>query len=180
MGYNIYMEENVITLIHTEVVSPRRRFIRSDGAFFALLCCGAFLIISLGNGIISALGATALYVQIAMYTLLLGGGYLVYRYRLQQVRYTLTDGGFYISYVTGKGERPAAEAALEDIFYVGKYDPQRLKKEGCTRVPRLWVGKKENTLMLLYREQGKTRAMCISPGEELKKLLTEPFEGEQV
>lgn len=179
LGYNIYMEENVITLIHTEVVSPKRRFIRSDGAFFALLCCGAFLIISLGNGAISALGATALYIQIAMYTLLLGGGYLVYRFRLQQMRYTLTDKGFYAAFATGKGERSAAEVALEDIFYVGPYDPDRLKKEGCGHGPRIWVGKLEDTLMLLYKEKGKRAALCISPGEELRKLLTEPFLEEQ-
>lgn len=169
------MEDTVITLLHTEVVSPKRRLIRSDGAFFALLCCGAFLIITLGNGIISLLGATALYVQIAMYTLLLGGGYLVYRFRLQQMRYTLTDKGFYAAFVTGKGERPAAEAALEDIFFAGPYDEERLKKEGCGCGPRIWVGKKEETLMLLYKEKGKTRALCISPGEELKTLLTAPF-----
>lgn len=170
-----YMNDTVIDILYTERVAPPRRFIRSDTALYVLLLLGALGIITLGNRCIRDLGATALYVQAGMYALLLGGGYLVYRFRLRQLRYTLTDKGFCVDFITGRGERPGVRIPLEDIFYAGPYDARRLKKENCGPGPHVRVGKLADTLMLLYRQEGKIRALCISPGPELRAMLTSPW-----
>ena len=50
-----------------------------------------------------------------------------------------------------------------------------LKKENCGPGPHVRVGKLADTLMLLYRQEGKIRALCISPGPELRAMLTSPW-----
>ena len=41
--------------------------------------------------------------------------------------------------------------------------------------PNVRVGRIEDTTMLIYREDGALAALCLSAGEKLKGMLTEPW-----
>ena len=169
------MEDMVYDVIATEVASPEKKHIRSEGALYAFMVLGALIVIGLGNRLQALLELPPVLVQGALYALLIGLGYWVMRYRLTSHRYTLTDKAFFVTRLTGRSEKLVAEVPLEAIEYAGPYDETKLKALGCRLGPNVRAGKIEDTTMLVYRADGALQALCLSAGEELKGKLTEPW-----
>ena len=169
------MEDMVYDVIATEVASPQKKHIRSEGTLYALLVFGALAVIAMGNRLQTVLDLPPVLVQGILYALLIGLGCWVMRYRLTSYRYTLTDKAFFVTRLTGRSERLLEEIPLEDIEYAGPYDEAKLKAAGCRMGPGVRTGKIENTTMLIYRKDGNLTALCLSAGEELKGKLTEPW-----
>ena len=175
MLYNILMEDVVYDVIATELAAPKKKYIHSEGALYALLVLGALIVISLGNRLLSVLDLPPVLIQGTLYALLLALGYWVLRFRLTSHRYTLTDRAFFVTRLTGKSEKLMAEVPLRAIEYAGPYDEAKLKELGCRMGPNVRAGKIEETTMLIYREDGSLQCLCLSAGEELKGKLTEPW-----
>ncbi len=169
------MEDMVYDVIATEVAAPKKKFIRSEGALYALLVLGALIIISLGNRLMTVLNLPPVLIQGTLYALLIAVGYWVLRFRLTSYRYTLTDKAFFVTKLSGKSEKLMAEIPLETIEYAGPYDGEKLKASNCRMGPNVRIGKIEKTTMLLYRAEGALQCLCLSAGEELKGKLTEPW-----
>ncbi len=169
------MEDLVYEVIATEVAAPEKKYVRSEGALYALLVLGAVVVIGLGNRLTGLLGLPPVLVQGTLYGLLMGLGYWVLRFRLTSHRYTLTDRAFFVTRLTGKSEKLMAEIPLGVIEYVGPYDGAKVKELGCRMGPNVRKGKLEGTTMLIYREKGALQCLCLSAGEEMKGKLTEPW-----
>lgn len=175
MRYNVNMEDMVYDVIATEVAAREKKYIRSEGGLYALLVVGALLVIGLGNRLMSVLDLPPVLVQAVLYALLIGLGYWVMRYRLTSHRYTLTDKAFFVTRLMGKSEKLMVEIPLDAIEYAGPYDGAKLRSLGCRMGPNVRVGRIEDTTMLLYREDGVLRCLCLSAGEKLKGKLTGPW-----
>lgn len=169
------MEDLVYDVLATEVAAPQKKYIRSEGALYALLVLGALGIIGFGNRLQALLDLPPVLVQGTMYGLLIGLGYWVMRYKLTSHRYTLTDRAFFVTRLTGRSEKLIAEVPLDAIEYAGPYDGAKLKALGCRMGPNVRTGKLEETTMLLYREDGALQCLCLSAGETMKGKLTEPW-----
>ena len=169
------MEDVVYDVIATEVAAPKKRYIRSEGALYALLVLGALVIIGLGNRLQTRLDLPPVLVQGTLYALLIALGYWVMRYKLTSFRYTLTDRAFFVTRLTGRSEKLVAEVPLESIEYAGPYDGAKLKALDCRMGPAVRTGKLEQTTLVLYREEGALQCLCLSAGETLKGKLTEPW-----
>ena len=169
------MEDVVYDVIATEVASPKKRYIRSEGALYALLVLGALAIIGLGNRLQARLELPPVLVQGVLYALLIALGYWVMRYKLTSFRYTLTDRSFFVTRLTGRSEKLVAEVPIESIEYAGPYDQAKLKGLNCPMGPNVRTGKLEETTMLVYREDEALQCLCLSAGETLKGRLTEPW-----
>ena len=165
----------VYDVIATEVATPEKRYIRSEGALYALLVVGALIVISLGNRLQALLNLPPVLVQGALYALLVAFGYWMLRFRLTSHRYTLTDRAFFVTRLMGKSEKLVAEIPLEAIEYAGPYDGTRLRALNCRMGPNVRTGRTEDTTMLIYRADGALHCLCLSAGEELKGKLTEPW-----
>lgn len=174
-GIVYLMEDVVYDVIATEVAAPEKRYIRSEGALYALLVLGALFIIGFGNRLQALLDLPPVLVQGVLYAMLIGLGYWVTKHKLTSFRYTLTDRAFFVTRLTGRSERLVAEVPLEEIEYAGPYDRDKLKELDCAAGPSVRVGRIEDTTMLLYREEGALRCLCLSAKETLKGKLTEPW-----
>ena len=175
MGYNVSMEDMVYDVIATEVASPEKKYIRSEGGLYAILVVGALLVIALGNRLQAWLGLPPVLVQGALYGLLFALGYWVLRYRLTGHRYTLTDKAFFVTRLMGRSEKLMVEIPLGEIEFAGPYDGAKLKELCCRMGPNVRTGRIESSTMLIYRENGVPMALCVSAGEKLKGKLTEPW-----
>ena len=116
------MEDVVYDVIATEVASPQKKHIRSEGALYAFLVFGAVIVIALGNRLQAALDLPPVLVQGTLYALLIGLGCWVMRYRLTSYRYTLTDKAFFVTRLTGRSERLMEEFPLVTIEFAAPYD----------------------------------------------------------
>lgn len=169
------MEQQVHDVLAAQTVMPKQRYIRSEGALYALLLCGAVLVMGLGNRLRAALDLPPVLVQGILYGLLLGLGYWVITYRLTGYRYTLTNRALFVTRLTGRSEKLIAEIPIEAIEYAGPCDPGRLPKKPL----RALADRKEPPTMVLYREGETLCALLINARGELKNRLTEPWkEGE--
>lgn len=169
------MEDMVYDVIVTEVAAPKQKHIHSAGVLYALLVLGAVCLIGLGNWLIPLLDLPPVLIQGTLYGLLIALGYWVMRYRLTSHRYTLTDKAFFVTRLMGKSEKLMAEVPLAAIEYVGPYDEGKLKTLNCRMGPSVRAGQLADTTMLIYREDGALRCLCLSAGEKLKERLTEPW-----
>ncbi len=169
------MEDMVYDVIVTEVAAPQKKYIRSEGALYALLLVGALIVISLGNRLLTVLSLPPVLIQGTLYGLLILVGYWVLRFRLTSHRYTLTDKAFFVTRLSGRSEKLLAEIPLSAIEYAGPYDEAKLKELGCRMGPNVRVGRIETTTMLIYREDGALNCLCLSAGEKMKGKLTEPW-----
>ncbi len=165
----------VYDVIATEVAAPDKKYIRSEGALYALLVVGAVIVIGFGNRLQTLLDLPPVLVQGTLYALLAAFGYWAVRYRLTSFRYTLTDRAFFVTKLAGKSEKLLVEVPLEAIEYAGPYDGAKLEQMGCRMGQNVRVGRIEDTTMLLYREEGTLTCLCLSAGETLKGKLTEPW-----
>lgn len=134
------MDQNCINLIHTEVSTPKRHFIRSDGALYAIVLICVFGIIFLGNRVGNSLGISQGMLQLILYAILLVLAYLLYRFRLTAFRYTITDENLYIDKVTGSKEKNLFTLPLCDIAIVAP-SPD-------VKAPRTYCGKRNAALLI--------------------------------
>ncbi len=175
LRYNNLMGDMVYDVIATEVAAPNKGYIRSEGGLYALLVLGALAVIGLGNRLVIVLDLPPALIQGVLYVLLFLLGYWVLRSRLTSYRYTLTDKAFFATRLMGRSEKLMAEIPLEEIEYAGPYDQSKMKELGCSMGPNVRIGKIEDTTMLIYRQDGALRCLCLSAGEKLKGKLTEPW-----
>ena len=162
------MAEKIPTWIHSELSEAKRRIIRSDAALFAILLAGAIGCIALSHYLAERFGVIRLAVQITLYAALLATGYLLYRFRLVSYRYTLTDCELTVSEVVGNREKKLFAVPLEDILSVVPYREASGVFEG-----RTYVGKRENTVCVIYRKEGERRVLCLSGSEQLAEKIRE-------
>ena len=164
-----------VILIHTELVEPERRFIRTDGGLYALMLVGILFIVGFANPIALAIGMQPSVMHWTLYFILIVTGVIIYRTRLTSWRYSLTSDGFYVDRVSGKREKPEIEIPLKRIEFIGAYDQARLEREGRKPGPHVRRGKLENSVMILYTEDKTRKAVCITPSETLRNKLEEPW-----
>lgn len=168
-------KKHEVVLIHTELVAPPKRFIRTDGGLYALMLAGILFVVGFANPLALAVGMAPAVMHWSLYIILIVTGVLIYRFRLTSWRYSLTSEGFYVDRVSGKREKAEVEIPLKKIEFIGSYDKERLKKEGRGQGPNVRCGKVEDSLMILYTEGSVKKAVCITPSETLRNKLEEPW-----
>lgn len=162
------MVENHVMI---EKVAPKRRFVRSDGALYALMLALVFGVIVLGNALNTRWGLPRLFVQLGLYAVLLALGYWVYRRCLVTFRYALTNRMLSIDRIVGKKIRGDENIHLSDIVAVRPFagmqdEPGKLR--------RLYVDKKRDALAVTVLAGGKRYTVLMSPSEEFAgKLMTQ-------
>ena len=168
-------KKHEVILIHTELIEPEKRIIRTDGGLYALMLAGILFIVGFASPIANAVGMTPTLMHWILYILLIVLGVVIYRTRLTSWRYSLTSEGFYVDRVSGKREKTEVEIPLKRIDYIGPYDAERLTREGRKPGPKVRRGKPEDSLMILYTENKENKAVCISPSQTLRDKLEEPW-----
>ena len=162
------MEQQEQKRIYTERNAPKRAVVRSDGALYVLLLIGTFAAIFLGYTLSKQFGIKRLYVQLALYAILLISGFAIYRLRLVDYLYELTDTEFRVVQAVGTKEKPIVSVPLCAITEVGAY-----RRTDAQEEPRTFRGARERTTAVWFTAEGKTHVVCLNPSDKLKELLTE-------
>ena len=168
MLYNIRMEQQNGRLVYSERNAPKRVLVRSDGALYVLLLIGTFAAIAIGYVLSKRFGIKRLYVQLALYGVLLCAGYVIYRLRLIDYLYELTDTDFRVVQAVGSKQKPIVSVPLGAITEVGAYRQTQAEME-----PRTYRGAKERTTAVWFTAEGKLHVVCLNPSDRLKELLSE-------
>ena len=167
--YNKHMENSVVqNHVMGEKVEPARRFIRSDGALYALLLLLTLGVITAANALNALWALPRLAVQLTLYLILFGLGYFVYRRYLVCFYYTLTDRMFSVDRIVGKKRRGDESVHLADVVAIRPY-PQAQGDLGKLR--KLYVDNKGKTLALTVVAAGKRFTLLISPSQEFAGKL---------
>lgn len=161
-------------IVHTERCEPERRLIRSDGALYVLLLIGTIGVIILSRVLAVKLGIDTLWMQIALYAVLLGTGYLIYRTRLVDYLYELYDTELKIIRAVGKKQTSLLTVPLKDVTKVGPYEPGDAKPTVCA-----YHGAKAKTTAIWFTENGERRVLCICASDALKTKLAEATHAEE-
>lgn len=160
-------EDDRPILLHKESAA-RKRWIRSDGAlFFAII--GVFLVLYAAMNVIS--NAANIPVQSLLPVvciLLLALAYFVYRNHILSYEYMLTSHQFAVSRVIGKRKPAAAQIPLGNILDIVPYAQLTEKKVKTTNAAAC---KKSESTAVVYRQNGRTCIVLISPSPELRDLL---------
>lgn len=155
-------------IVYTERSEAKRRFIRTDGALYVLLLAGAFGAIALSRVLADRLDVNRLYVQIGLYAVLLGTGYLIYRVRLVDYLYELYDGEFRAVYVVGSKQKPLISVSLSDVTEIGPF-----RKSDAKPTVRAYHGARENTTAVWFKKDGKPFVLYLNASETMKEKLAE-------
>ena len=155
-------------IVHTERSEPKRRFIRTDGALYVLLLLGAFGVIFLSRVIEARFNVRRLYVQIALYAVLLGVGYLIYRARLVDYLYELYDTELRVVQSVGEKQKAILSVPLDAVTEVGPY-----RKTDATPVQRTYHGAREKTTAVRFTQEGKAFVLCLNASDTLRERLSE-------
>lgn len=153
---------------HIELCSPHRRWIRSDGVLYLLLLLLAFAAILLTYRLADRYGLLRLPLQAVLYSALALTGYFLYRHRLVEFRYTLTEDRFLVERIVGKKAAVLLDLGRDVPFVVRK----AAAKDRCTE-GAAFHGKKTEAVCLEFRHEGRTRRICISPSPLLYDRLRE-------
>ena len=153
---------------YTERNAPKRRIVRSDGALYFFLLLGTFLTIFLAYWLSKKYGVKRLYVQIALYGILLTVGYAIYRLRLIDYIYELTDTELRVLQAVGNKEKPIVAVPLCTITEIGAY-----RETDAVTEPRAYRGARKDTTAVWFAAEGKTHVVCLNATDRLKELLTE-------
>lgn len=113
-------------------------------------------------------------IQILLYLLIIGAGYWIYRRFLVSFRYTVTTEELIVDQMIGGRQKSLLSIPLGAIIRTG--NPERVKN---VRVENAYVGRKADTLMVLYGQDQKTGALFISAGETLRTILAEQTDGKR-
>ena len=166
--YNSRMEQKEPHIIYTERNTPKRAVIRSDGALYAVLLLGTFLMIVLAYRLTARFGINRLYVQIGLYAALLGIGYLIYRVRLIEYVYELTEDTLIIQQAVGKRQKVLVSVPFSAIRDIGPYSQTGVKRE-----PRTYHGRSATTTAIRFERNGEERVVLLRASDTLKEKLAE-------
>lgn len=166
--YNSRMEQKEPRVIYTERNTPKRVVIRSDGALYAVLLLGTLLLIVLAYRLTARLGINRLYVQIGLYAALLGIGYLIYRVRLVEYVYELTDDALIIGQAVGKRQKILVSVPFSAIREIGPYSQTEAKRE-----PRAYHGRRTSATAIRFERDGEERIVLLRASDTLKEKLAE-------
>ena len=155
-------------IVHTERTEQKRRFIRTDGALYVLLLLGAFAVIFLSHLLADRFGANKLLVQICLYAVLLGAGYLIYRARLIDYLYELYDTELRICEVVGEKQKQILSVPLGAVTEIGTYRKTDAKAER-----RAYHGAREKTTAVWFSMDGERYVVCLNASDALRKKLAE-------
>ena len=155
-------------IVYTERNAPKRRIVRSDGALYVLLLLGTFGAIALGYVLARQFGIKRLYVQLALYAALLLIGYAIYRLRLVDYVYELTETELRVIQAVGSKQKPIAAVPLSAITEVGTY-----RRTDAATESRTFRGSKEGTTAVWFRSEGQLHVLCLNASDRLKELLSE-------
>lgn len=167
------MEMKQTEILYSEVSAPKRSLIKSDVVLWVLVVLSVFALVFLGSFFEIVIGTPGGIVQIAVYLLLLGEILLLYRVRLVSYRYVLTERMFSVTRVLGKKERYDASIHLVDIAQV-RSAAELAKGEGGKRA-RLFHGKREEAVAVIYRVAGEEKTLLVSMTESMRKKLVEQW-----
>ena len=166
------MEDLEIEIEYTELSEPKRRLIRSDAAFYAVLLLFAVGCIALSRVLSQRFGVLRLVFQIWLYAALFVGAYLVYRFRLMAFRYTLTENELQVHQVVGTRTTLLVSVPYRKIESIGTWTAGAGKYCG-----RTFIGRREDALCVRYREE-EPCVLCLSASERLRGLLEERIHAE--
>lgn len=162
------MEQQETQVKYVERNAPRRAIVRSDGALYVLLLIGTLGTIFLAYTLSRQFGVNRLYVQLGLYAVLLTVGFLIYRMRLIDYLYELTDTEFRVRQAVGSKEKPIVSVPLSSISEVGAYR----KTDGRAEY-RTYRGALERTTAVRYTVDGQAKAVFLNPSDRLLELLSE-------
>ena len=166
--YNSRMENNGTQVRYSERNAPRRAIVRSDGALYVLLLIATLGAIFLAYTLSKQFGINRLYVQLALYASLLALGYAIYRLRLIDYIYELTDAEFRVMQAVGEKKKPIVAVPLSAVTEVGAYRETDAKPD-----PRTYRGRRNGTTAVWYDAEGEKRVVCLNATDRLKELLSE-------
>lgn len=155
-------------IVYTERSEAKRRIIRTDGALYVLLLLGAFGVIFLSRMLEVLLEIKRLYLQIGMYAVLLGAGYLIYRMRLVDYVYELYDTEFRVLQAVGEKQKLLAAVPLDAIAEAGTY-----RKTDARPTLRTFHGEREKTTAIWFTQDGKPSVLCLSATDTMREKLSE-------
>lgn len=167
------MEHQVEDFVFSETAAPKRRVLRTDGALYLALLAAVIVVIMLGYRLSAAWALPRFYVQLALYAVLLGLGYLAYRKCLVSFRYTLTDRMLRVERVVGKKARPDAHIHLLDILSVRPYS--ELNEDVAGKLETACVGGRRDALAVTYDLAGKKHTILLSLSEENRRKLVQQW-----
>ena len=159
---------------HTERSAPSRRFIRSDGALYVLLLVGAFGAIALSRYLAKRMNVNMLWVQAALYAMLLGTGYAIYRMRLVEYLYELYDTELRVVQVVGAKQKTLLTVPVACITEIGPY-----RKTDAKPDPVTFHGAREKTTAVWYADGNERRVLCLNASDALREKLTEAAHAEK-
>ncbi len=166
--YNSRMEQKTPEIGYTERNTAKRRIIRSDGALYLLLLLLTFGLVALTYVLAQRLQINRLYLQIGLYAVLLAVGYAVYRLRLVDYLYELTDQALVVSQTVGNKQKRIAEIPFSAIEEIGAY-----RKDDAVQAISAYRGKKDEATAIWFREDGNRQILLLNASETLKEKLTE-------
>ncbi len=170
--YNKIMEASAVeNHVMMEKAAPRRQFVRSDGALYVLMLVLVIGVIVAGNALSALWGLPRLYVQLALYAVLIAVGYWVYRRCLVVFRYSLTDRMLTIDRIVGKKMRNDENVHLCDIVALRPFDGTN---RDTGKLRWLYVNRRRDTLAVTVSTGGRRFTILMSPSEEFAgKLLAQ-------
>ena len=132
--YNSRMERDRTQTVYTERNAPKRAIVRSDGALYLLLLLFVFGTIALSHVLAKQFGIDRLYVQLGLYSVLLIVGYVIYRLRLVDYLYELTERELIVTQAVGSKQKRLAAVPFDAIEEIGAYRETDAKPAPCTDV----------------------------------------------
>ena len=162
------MEQTGTRVRYSERNAPKRAIVRSDGALYVLLLIGTLGAIFLAYTLSKQFGINRLYVQLGLYAVLLIAGFLIYRLRLVDYIYELTDTEFRVLQAVGNKEKPIVTVPLSAITEVGAYRETDGRPEFKT-----YRGALNRTKTVRYMAGEQMKTICLNPSDRLVELLSE-------
>ncbi|MEG1524306.1 MAG: hypothetical protein RRZ24_00490 [Clostridia bacterium] len=168
----VYVED----FICSEKIAPKRKFIRSDGALYAVLLIAVIGIIVAGNTLSVVWMLPRFYVQLTLYIILLGMGYLVYRFCLVIYGYTLTNRMLVVDRIIGKKVRSDENVHLSDIVSIRPLEKADGELGKCRA---LYLGRRREALAVTVCTRGRRYTILISPSEAFAGKLIKQWKIER-
>ena len=162
------MEQDRTQTVYTERNAPKRAIVRSDGALYLLLLLFVFGAIALSHVLAKQFGIDRLYVQLGLYTILLVVGYVIYRLRLVDYLYELTDRALIVTQAVGSKQKQLARVPFDAIDEIGAF-----RETDAKPASRAYRGKKSQTTAVWYTEAGQKYVLLLNASDVLKEKLTE-------
>ena len=162
------MEQNPNKVLYSERNAPKRTIVRSDGALYILLLLLVFGAIAMSHLLAKEFGINRLYVQLGLYAILLVVGYVIYRLRLIDYLYELTDRELIVTQAVGSKQKRFAVIPFDAMLEIGAFRESDAKPAPCA-----YRGKKTQTTAVWYTEAGERYVLLLNASDVLKEKLSE-------